>query len=82
MTDKPAIGKNLYNEALVRGRHSASAAREALRRLIDEQPGPQTTSLLIAKVALSIAQLEAVLNELDEIGRNAKMNGSTRTKRQ
>jgi hypothetical protein len=30
---------------------------------------------LIAKIALSVGQIEAVLNELDQIGREAK-NGS------
>jgi hypothetical protein len=72
MTDKPGLGKNVYKQALVRGRHAADDARKALRQLIDDQPGPNTTSLLIAKVALSISQIEAVLNELDEIGRQAK----------
>ena len=75
MTSKPEIGKNIYNEQLVRGRHATQDARDALRRLIEDQPGPQTTALLIAKVALSISQIEAVLHELDKIGRNAK-NGT------
>jgi hypothetical protein len=78
MSDKPEIGKNAYNQALVRGRNAANAARHALRRLLDEQPGPQTTALLIAKAALSIGEIESILNELDQIGRNAK-NGTKRT---
>ena len=72
MTSKPGIGKNVYNEALVRGRNAANAASQALRRLLDEQPGPQTTALLIAKAALSLREIETVLNQLDEIGREAK----------
>jgi uncharacterized protein HemY len=78
MTDKPAIGKNVWDGALVDGRHATSAARQALDRLIEEQPGPQTTALLIAKVAVQLGKIEAVLNKLDEIGRNAK-NGTKRT---
>ena len=75
MTSKPEIGKNAYKEALARGRNAAHAARQALSRIVDEQPGPQTLALLIAKTALSLGQIEAVLNELDEIGRNAR-NGT------
>ena len=72
MTAKPQIGRNIFNEQVIRGRHASQEAREALRRLIEDQPGPQTTALLIAKVALSVGQLEAILNELDRIGREAK----------
>jgi uncharacterized protein HemY len=72
MTSLPEIGKNVYRDTLVRGRNANQSAREALRRLIEEQPGPQTTALLIAKAALALGEIEAVLNELDKIGRNAK----------
>jgi len=79
MTDRPQIGKTVYNDQLIRGRHANEDARQALRRLIEEQPGPQTTALLLAKVALSIGQVEAVLNELDRIGREAKNGTKKRT---
>ena len=72
MTDKPAVGGFLYNQVLVRGRNGTTSARQALRRLVEEQPGPQTTALLIAQAALALGEIEAVLNELHEIGRNAK----------
>lgn len=78
MTDKPAIGKNIWDAALVDGRNATNAARQALDRLIDEQPGPQATAFLIAKVAVQLGKIEAVLNELDRIGRDAK-NGTKRT---
>lgn len=77
MTQKPQIGKNIFNEAINRGRHASNAARRALNTLIEDQPGPQSRALLIAKLAWSVAELEAVISELDEIGRNAK-NGTTR----
>ena len=72
MTDKPDIGRNTYKEALRRGRDRAKSAREALREIIEKSPGPQTTAMLITKVALSLGDLEAILAELDEIGRTAK----------
>jgi uncharacterized protein HemY len=77
MTDKPKIGKNVWDGVLVDGRNATNAARQALDRLIDDQPGPQVTALLIAKVAVQLGKIEAVLNQLDEIGRNA--NSTKRT---
>lgn len=72
MTDKPTIGRNIYNQEIVRGRQAATEARRALRRIIDEQPGPQTIYMLLTSAALSLGEIESVLNRLDEIGRNAK----------
>jgi|RhiMetdeSRZDD1v2_1073273.scaffolds.fasta_scaffold60888_5 hypothetical protein len=80
MTDKPAVGKNIYKQQLVRGRHAAAEARRALRRIIDEQPGPQTTYMLLTSAALSLGEIESVLNELDEIGRHAKNIESSKRK--
>jgi hypothetical protein len=52
---------------------ATESLRKALAQLIEE-PGPQTRALLLAKAAISLSQLEAVINQLDEIGRNAKNN--------
>jgi|GEM_PF-1338576 len=71
MTTKPQLGKNVFNDELAQGRLATEALRQALDRLIEE-PGPQTRSLLIAKAAVSLSRLEAVLNRLDEIGKSAK----------
>ena len=72
MTDKPGIGKNVYRQEIVRGQNATTAARQALRRILDEQPGPATTNMLLAAAALALGEIEAALNKLDEIGRNAK----------
>jgi hypothetical protein len=72
MTDKPQIGKNNYNEVLRRGRAKTKNARDALRRIVEESPGPQTQALLLTKAALCIGDIEAIWRELDEIGRQAK----------
>lgn len=72
MSDKPKIGRNNYNELLRRGRMKTKNARDALRRIVEESPGPQTQALLLTKAALAIGDIEAVLTELDEIGRQAK----------
>ena len=72
MTDAPQIGKNVYNEALRRGRQNTRGAREAIRKMLEDAPGPQTTALLLTKIALAMGNIEAVFTELDEIGRAAK----------
>jgi hypothetical protein len=75
MTSKPEIGKYLWRETIVRGRTATLSARRALKRLLEEELGPQSQAMVIAKVALAIGDMDSVLNELDEIGRNAK-NGT------
>lgn len=72
MSSKPEIGKNVYNEALRRLRLKTKSARDALRRIVEDNPGPQTMALLLTKAALAIGDVEAILTELDEIGRGAK----------
>lgn len=72
MTHPPDVGKVVYNQVLTRGRNATEAARHALRRIVEEQTGPQTTALLLAKAALALGEVEVVINELDDIGRKAK----------
>ncbi len=73
MSDKPQIAKNLYNDALRRGRQSTKTVREALRRIVEDAPGPQTVAMLVTRIAIATGNIEAVLSELDEIGRTAKL---------
>jgi pyruvate kinase len=77
MTTKPQIGKNIFNQELTRGRQAAESLRKSLDELTDD-PGPQTRALLIAKAALALSKIEAVLSALDTIGRNSK-NGTNST---
>ncbi len=44
------------------------AAREALRRIIEEQPGPQTMALLIARAANALGDNLDALREIERIG--------------
>jgi hypothetical protein len=73
MSDKPQIGRNVYNDALRRGRKNTKVARDALRRLVEDSPGPQTIAMLVTQIAVSVGNIEAVFVELDEIGRTAKL---------
>ena len=79
MSTKPQLGKNIFNDELSKGREAAKSIRRALEIMIEE-PGPQTRALLIAKAAVSLSELEAVLNALDEIGREAKNAEKNRRK--
>ena len=72
MSTTPDLGRTAYNQILMRGRNASLIAREALRRIIDENPGPQTTSMLIAKAALYLGKIDETLTELEQIGRKAK----------
>ena len=72
MTDKADVGGYIYNETLQRGRQKAKTARDALRRIVEENPGPQTLAGLITKAALALGDIEAVFTELDQLGRKAK----------
>jgi len=72
MTNPPDVGKNVYNEILSRGRRVTKRARDALRRIVEESPGPQTQALLLTQTALAIGEIEAILVELDQIGQQAK----------
>jgi len=74
VTSKPELGKNAFNAELAKGRNASESLRQALRRVVEEDPGPQTRAILMAKAALALSELEAVLNELDKIGRNARNN--------
>lgn len=72
MSTKPQLGRNLYRDLLRRGRENTQSMRDALRRLVEERPGPQTQALLITKIAMANGNIEAILTELSEIGKTAK----------
>lgn len=72
MSTTADVGKQAFNAALSRGRLANRAIREALRRIIDEQPGPQTTALLLAKAGLQLGISDEAYLELEQIGDKAK----------
>ena len=77
MTTKPQIGGNIFNDELDKGRLATESLRQSLSQLLEE-PGPQTRAILIAKAAVALSKVEAVLTQLDRIGRDTK-NGTKRT---
>jgi hypothetical protein len=72
MSHPAQIGKNNWLQALAKGRMATTSARESLRRIVEEQPGPQTTALLIARAGLKLGEIGESFDELEEIGRKAR----------
>lgn len=50
-----------------RARLANRVAREALKRIIDEQPGPQTLALLVAKIGAALGENQEALQEIEKI---------------
>lgn len=47
--------------------NSNSAAQAHLRRLLNEQPGPQTTAMLLARTAASLGEQAEALQALQRV---------------
>lgn len=69
---KRALGGYAWNELVTKGHTSTAQAREALRRLLEDEPGPQTRAMLIARAALRLGEIDAVFNEIEKVTREAK----------
>lgn len=70
MSSPNRVGGYVFKSELTRGRRNSEVARESLRRIVDETPGPQTTAMLIAKIARSLAEIDAALRKIEEIASN------------
>lgn len=65
------IGKQQYNAALSDARQANVNMRRILRRMMDETPS-QLIKALIGQAAMELADNDAAINRLDEIGRQMK----------
>lgn len=79
---KKRPGGYVFRQEVVRARNANRAAREALRRLLDERPGPQATAMLIAKAAQALGENLDAVHALEKIGREwsrpeKEVNGKT-----
>lgn len=72
MTDKPRIGGYVFQQTLARGKGAIASARVALRRIVEEQPGPAAAAVLQTKIALALGEAGAAFEELEDLGRMAK----------
>ena len=62
-------------QEIVRGRNANRVARNALRRIAEEQPGPRTLAMLLLKAANALGENQDALQELEGIGQEARKNG-------
>jgi predicted Zn-dependent protease len=67
-----SVGGYAFNAEVVRVRNASRAAREALRRIVEDKPGPQTLSLLIARAALALGEIEQATGEIENITRDLR----------
>lgn len=70
MTDKAKIGKNAWKAELAEGRIAADEMGKALDLLLSD-PGQNSRGMLIAHAAVALRKMEAALNRLERIGREA-----------
>lgn len=69
------IGKPKYRDALRRGREENQKIREALRRLLEDNPGPQTQAVLTTRIAVATGNIEAIFTELADFEKTLKSSG-------
>lgn len=78
MTDQSVGGKRFKDETL-RIRRSANIANEALYKLMEGTPGPQTTAALVAQLAVQLGIIIDAAANLQSIGREEKRNRSKKS---
>jgi predicted Zn-dependent protease len=66
MTAKTVTGYAARAE-LTRVMNSNTAAQAFLRRILNEQPGPQTHAMLLARIAASLGEQHEAITELQQI---------------
>lgn len=75
MAEPRKIGGYIWRQEVARAQMANKRARAALRRIVDERPGPQLTALLLSKAALALAENLDALQELERIIGNKKAPG-------
>jgi predicted Zn-dependent protease len=67
VTNKRKVGGYAMRQEICRAVNANQAAREALRRLIDDNPGPQTMAILVARAANALGENLAAIREIERI---------------
>ena len=62
----------MYAEQINQVRDAARVTRHNLQRIVDNQPGPQATAVLVARMALEQATIIESIETLSRIGQEAK----------
>ena len=74
---KAQIGGYEFNAELARIRNAANTMRDALTKLLEGNPGPQTIAALVARMALQISIIFDAIGNIQKIGNNAKKDRTT-----
>ena len=68
---KKKVGGYAWRQEIVRARNANRAARNSLRRIAEETPGPRTLAMLLLKAANALGENLDALQELEGIGTEA-----------
>lgn len=74
---KRQIGGYEFNAECASIRSSVEIIRRSLVRIIEENPGPQTTALLIARSTLELPNITNAINTIENIGKSQKGSRTT-----
>lgn len=74
----PVVGRTAFRQSIQKAVQANMAARESLRRIIDDQPGPQTLAILIARAGLALGSNLDALREIERIGDLMRAAGARR----
>lgn len=75
MSTPNAVGGYVWKAEISRLKNNSLTARQSLRKIVDENTGPQTTAILLARAALALAEVDAATARLEEIAREQKQAG-------
>lgn len=64
---KRRVGGYIYRAEVQRALIANRAAREALRRMVEEQPSPRMLAILIARAVIALGENLAALREIEQI---------------
>jgi len=75
MGTAPKPGGYNYRQQLNRARQANTRARDYVRRLLEERPGPQLAALYLAGLAVALGDNDNAILELEQIGKTLCEHG-------
>ncbi len=69
MATAPKPGGYNYRQQIARARSANTRAREYVRRILEEKPGPQLTALYLAGLAVALGDNDNAIVQLEHIGK-------------
>lgn len=69
---KKRLGGYEFNYEITRIRNATAAIGEALTKILENNPGPQTLYMLVARMAVENSNIVNALTNIEQIGQDAK----------